>query len=61
MLAVANDKGKITILQIASLFKNDDGKTRLTLTVIILILYCYISEYVRLNLHVHRIKVYCNS
>ena len=43
MLAVANDKGKITILQIASLFKNDDGKTRLTLTVIILILYCYIK------------------
>ena len=39
MLAVANDKGKITILQIASLFKNDDGKTRLTLTVIIYILY----------------------
>lgn len=33
MLAVANDKGKITILQIASLFKDDDGKTRLTLTV----------------------------
>ena len=37
MLAVANDKGKITILQIASLFKNDDGKTRLTLTVIIIL------------------------
>lgn len=34
LLAVANDKGKITILQLASLFRNiDSSKRRLTLPV----------------------------